>query len=93
MNRTSALALATRSVSFYGRGNDWTVSCPWDRTNPTGPSTTYNCTSYTQARQSAARTRARVALAALGQYNYDSEYAIESRTGSARDLLRAALTA
>jgi hypothetical protein len=53
--------------------------------------TTYSCNSYAQARLSAARTRARVALALLGQYNHDTECTLSQRAGSARDLVRAAL--
>ena len=91
MNRTQALAIASRAVSLWGRGTRWTVSHPWDRTDPAGPSTTYSCNSYAQARLSAARTRARVALALLGQYNHDTECTLSQRAGSARDLVRAAL--
>lgn len=91
MTLTQALAIASRAVSVWGRGTSWTVSHPWDRNNPTGPSTTYSCNSYAEARHSAARTRARVALALLGQYNHDTEYALQQCTGSARELVRAAL--
>lgn len=91
MNRTNALALATRAVSLWGRGTDWTVSAPWKSTDIHGPSTEIACDSYPKARQTAARNRARIALALLGQYNDDTCYAVERGTGSARDLLRDAL--
>ena len=87
MNRTAALAIATRAVSLWGRGTDWTVSCPWDRTNPSGPSTHIACSSYAQARQAAARARAGIALALLGQYNDETAVEIERGTGSTRDIV------
>lgn len=91
MNRTAALAIATRAVCLWGRGTDWTVSCPWDRKDPYGPGTHIACSSYAQARQCAARARAGIALALLGQYNDETALAIECRTGSTRSLLSDAL--
>jgi hypothetical protein len=87
MNRTKALALATRAVSIWGRGTDWTVSCPWDRTNVSGPSTHIACNSYAQARHTAARIRAGIALALLGQYTDDAAAYLSQLDGSARDIV------
>ena len=88
MNRTLALAQASRAVSLWGRGADWTVSCPWDRTDIHGPSTHIGCSSYAQARLTAARIRASIALTLLGQYTKDAAADLYQSSGSARNMVR-----
>jgi hypothetical protein len=91
MNKTEALARASRAVSIWGQGTSWTVSCPWDRADVGGPSTTINCDSYAKARHAAARIRAGIALALMGRYTYESAYALDMHAGRARELVNKAL--
>ena len=93
MNKTDALRRASRAVSIWGRGTSWTISCPWDYADVSGPSTELNCDSYAKARRAAARIRAGIALALMGRYTDDSAYALDMHAGSARELVNKALEA
>jgi hypothetical protein len=88
MNRTKALALASRAVSMWGSGTSWTVCCPYDRADIAGPCTEIGCSSYAQARLTAAHIRASIALALLGQYTDDAAAELSQLNGSARDMVR-----
>jgi len=91
MSKTEALKRASRAVSMWGQGTNWTICCPWDRADVGGPSTTINCDSYAKARHAAARIRAGIALALMGRYTDDCAYALDMHAGSARDLVNKAL--
>lgn len=93
MNKTQALRTASRAVSYWGSGTSWTISCPWDRANPQGPSTEIQCDSHAKARITACRIRAGIALALMGQYTDDTAYTLYDRIGSTRALVNAALSA
>jgi hypothetical protein len=64
------------------------VSCPWDQADIAGPSTEISCHSYAQARLTAARIRAGIALALLGEYTDDAAAELQQLNGSARDMVR-----
>jgi hypothetical protein len=87
MNRTKALAQASRAVSMWGSGTSWTVCCPYYRADIAGPSTEIGCSSYAQARLTAARIRAGIALTLLGEYTDDAAAELYRTNGSARDMV------
>jgi hypothetical protein len=95
MNQTAALRAASQHVSVVGRGTSWTIISPWRFAEPTGPSTETHSDSYTKARIIARTAKAVIALHFMGlasQENIESiEYASYQFSGTARELLNAAL--
>ena len=65
MHKTAAIAIARRHCAIWGRGSSWTVSGPHRSSEPAGPTTEHQCSSYARAVAIRTAWRARIALALL----------------------------
>jgi hypothetical protein len=92
MSKTAAIKEASKSVSIHGQGTSWMVIGPYRASEPSGPYTEQQYSTYTKALRAAASWKATIAVALMGLLNDDSERAIdraEHEDGSAnvRDLV------
>ena len=72
MNKTQAMRESRHYVSVYRWGRNWTVSCPWDMSRPTGHYTVHQYATYQQARRAAACVRAEVVLSMMGRLSEEA---------------------
>jgi hypothetical protein len=77
MSKTAAIKEASKSVFIYGSGTSLSVVGPYRASEPSGPYTELQYTSYTKALRSAASWKATIAVALMGLLNDDSERAID----------------
>lgn len=73
MNKTRAMRESRLYVSVYRWGRNWSMSCPWDLSRPTGPCTVHQYATYAKARRVAACARAEVALSMMGRLSEDAK--------------------
>lgn len=67
-SKTAAITAARKHGGIWGHGTSWTVSSPYDVTDPDGAVSETRRDSYAAARFFLTRERARIALALLGRY-------------------------
>jgi hypothetical protein len=98
ISKTAAIKSASTSVSIHGSGTSWTVIGPYHSSEPKGPYTEVQYTSYTKALRAAASWKACVACALMGIFTEDTMYLIdraahEDGIANVRDLVEIALKA
>lgn len=71
ISMTAAIRATKNTVSISGHGTSWQVTGPHQVTNPKGPYTTLNTTSYGRAQRAATQWRAEVVLAMMGVWTED----------------------
>lgn len=65
MTKTAAIAAARQHCAIWGRGTSWTVSGPYYHSQPDGPTTEHQCSSYARAVAIRTTWRARIAISLL----------------------------
>lgn len=67
LSKTAAIREASRYCSIYGSGTSWTVTGPYQVSNPNGPYTESHTNSYEKARSIRTKWRAELALHFMDQ--------------------------
>lgn len=77
LSKTAAIRETANTASIHGRGTSWQVYGPHRVTEPGGPSTSINASSYIQARRIATQWRAEVVLVLMGVWSDDVACAVD----------------
>jgi hypothetical protein len=98
ISKTVAIKESSKSVSIHGYGTCWVVVGPYHSSEPNGPYTEQQYSTYTKALRAAASWKATIAVALMGLLNDDSEYAIdraehEDGIANVRDLVAIGINA
>lgn len=93
--KTAALAAAKSAVTMYRSGSSWTITGPYKSTHEglSGMTTSLDKPDFFSARRARTLWIASLALSLMGWTSEDAEYATYDRTGSADEIVSAALDA